>query len=127
MPATTLYAHEQIDRADVEHKWKDMANNLGNHGQKITIVKFKESQDAEEKKLGVKTYQYGFAIAGEEVVFQTHDDTSTRWHDSFYITAAESSKAKTALLQVKYHMFNTIETLRIAGTEKVMYPGKIYG
>ena len=65
----------------------------------------------------VKTYEFCFEVAGRETVFQTVDDTSVRWHSSFYITAAESKKAKTAILQVKYHMFNTIEKLRIAGTE----------
>ena len=36
------------------------------------------------------------------------------------MTACESKHAKEAKLQVKYHVFNTITKLRIAGTQKVL-------
>ena len=121
MSVTSFNAPEDIDREDVEKKWQALTTASGNQGRRIEIVMLKESQDDDEKKLGVKTYEFCFEIAGRETrsetVFQTVHDTSVRWHSSFYITAAASRGAKTAKLQVKYHLFNTIEKLRIAGTE----------
>ena len=117
MTVTSFHTPEHIDRNDVERKWAALANASGNQGMRIDMIKEKESQDDEEKRLGVKTYQFSFVVGGEETVFQTVDDTSARWHASFIMTARESKHAKEAKLQVKYHLFNTIEKLRIAGTE----------
>ena len=117
MSQTSFSAPEHVDRADIEKKWAGLTNDLGNQGKRIEIVKVKESQNDEEKKLGVKTYEYCFEINQRDTVFQTVHDTSVRWHSSFYITAADSKQAKVAKLQVKYHLFNTIDKLRIAGAE----------
>ena len=117
MSQTFLPAPEHIDREDIETRWKTLTNDLGNQGRRLEIKKEDESQNAEEKQLGVKKYEFSLTIAGRDTVIQTIHDTSVRWHASFFIRAAESKKAKTAFLQVKYHMFNTIEKVRISGTE----------
>ena len=48
-----------------------------------------------------------------------------RWYRSFYLKAPDSKKAKTAILHAKYHVFETIHTLRIMGTDKEIHTQEI--
>ena len=127
MSQTYFHAPEDIQTyfPDVEKRWATLANALGNEGKPIALHKEQTKKAPEDEQLGFTEYEFNITIGGEETVFQSVDCTSVRWYRSFYLKAPDSKKAKTAILHAKYHVFKTIHTLRIMGTDKEIHTPEI--